>query len=262
MITDVHTHAFPDKLAARAMQILLEECDKVTAYRDGTVGSLLESMQQAGIERSVICSIATRPEQWRPILDWSLTIRSNRILPLGSVHPQDEFAVKHLQNVADAGLPGIKLHPYYQDFVLDDPAYSSFFSAMEDLGLELISHCGYDVAFPEDDRAAPFRIINLLKKHPRLKMVTTHLGAWNDWQSVREHLLGRPVWMEVSYSLELLPADEAREMLLSHPPEYLLFGTDSPWQDQSAALKLLRSLELPQEIESAMLHSNPLRLFP
>lgn len=262
MITDVHTHAFPDKLAARAMQTLLDECDKVTAYRNGTVSSLLASMQQAGIDRSVICSIATRPGQWRPILDWSLTIRSNSIIPLGSVHPQDEHAVKHLTEVAAAGLPGIKLHPYYQDFVLDDPAYVSFFSAMEELGMVLISHCGYDVAFPEDDRAAPYRIINLLNRHPTLKMVTTHMGAWSDWQNVRKSLLGRPVWMEVSYSLEMLTAKEARDMLLAHPSEYLLFGTDSPWQDQSAALKLLRSLELPQEIERAMLHTNPLRLFP
>jgi len=60
-IIDFHTHAFPDELAARAIPFLEEE-GNVKAWLDGTAADLLRSMDRAGIERSVICSIATRPQ--------------------------------------------------------------------------------------------------------------------------------------------------------------------------------------------------------
>ncbi|WP_211248521.1 hypothetical protein [Desulfobulbus elongatus] len=44
-------------------------------------------MARSGVERSVLCSIATRPEQFSPILDWSKAIRSERIEPFPSLHP-------------------------------------------------------------------------------------------------------------------------------------------------------------------------------
>lgn len=244
------------------MDTLLTECDQVTAFRDGTTASLLESMQTAGISRSVICSIATRPEQWRPILDWSLSIRSKKLIPLASVHPYDPDANAHLKAVSAAGLPGIKLHPYYQNFALDDPALKEYFNTVSELGMIIVAHCGYDVAFPRDDRAAPQRIIRLLNQHPDLQLVTTHLGAWQDWENVCRLMLGRQIWIETSYSLNLLPPETAREMLLNHPPKRLLFGTDSPWRDQSTALDEIRALNLPQELENAILHTNALNLFP
>jgi hypothetical protein len=67
-ITDFHTHAFPDALATRAIRALEAETDRVKARLDGRISSLLRSMDYAGIRRSVICSIATKPEQFDSIL--------------------------------------------------------------------------------------------------------------------------------------------------------------------------------------------------
>ena len=90
------------------------------AKLDGRISSLLKSMDEAGIERSVICSIATKPEQFEPILKWSKEIASERIVPFASVHPADPLAAQQVRAVARAGLRGIKLHPYYQRFDLDE----------------------------------------------------------------------------------------------------------------------------------------------
>ena len=80
---------------------------------------------------------------------------------------------------------------------------------------------------------------------PALKLVTTHLGAWQQWDEVKRHLLGQEIYMELSFALEDLGPAASREMLMNHPEEYLLFGTDSPWTDQGGALKLLERLGLP-----------------
>jgi len=86
-IIDFHAHAFPDALAERAIAHLEKE-GNAKAFLDGKVSSLLASMDSAGIERAVVCSIATKPEQFAPILKWSREIASQRIIPLPSVHPK------------------------------------------------------------------------------------------------------------------------------------------------------------------------------
>ena len=72
-------------------------------------------MDRSGIEQSVLCSIATRPEQFDTILEWSTTIRSERIdHPLPSLHLADPQLLKHLQVIHDQDFKGVKMHPYYQ----------------------------------------------------------------------------------------------------------------------------------------------------
>ncbi|WP_319587186.1 hypothetical protein [uncultured Desulfobulbus sp.] len=110
---DIHTHAFPDPIAKVAIPSLEKE-GGIKAYLDGTVAGLLASMDRAGIEQSVLCSIATRPEQFAPILEWSKEIRSERIVPFPSLHPNDPLLLEHLQTVHDEGFKGIKMHSYYQ----------------------------------------------------------------------------------------------------------------------------------------------------
>ncbi|HFQ89127.1 MAG TPA: amidohydrolase [Desulfobulbus sp.] len=256
---DFHTHAFPDQVAASAIPAL-EEKGNVKAYLDGTVSDLLASMDRAGIEKSVICSIATRPEQFRPILDWSRAIRSPRIIPFPSVHPADPGCTEHIHRIAELGFKGIKLHPYYQDFFLDDPDLDPLYRAVADHGLLLVVHTGLDIGFPPDDRAAPQRILNLARRLPTLRLVTTHLGGWNMWDEVRRTLTGLPVYMELSFSLDFLDQIRLRDMIESHPPGYVLFGSDSPWADQATTLKMLGRLGLDEELYRGIVRENALGL--
>ena len=68
-IIDVHTHAFPDALAERAIAGLADRCG-CRPHGDGTVAGLVEAMDAAGVDVSVICSIATQPEHVGSILRW------------------------------------------------------------------------------------------------------------------------------------------------------------------------------------------------
>lgn len=252
-IIDFHAHAFPDALAARAIAHLEGE-GNVKAFLDGTLASLLGSMASNQIDCAVVCSIATKPDQFAPILNWSRQIASHKIVPLPSIHPRGPDPVGKARLVAQAGLPGIKLHPYYQDFQLDDPSLFHFFRVLEQVGLLVVCHTGFDMAFPRDRKADPVRIVRLLDKVPNLKLVSTHTGAWEDWDEVERHILGKPVTMEISMSLEALGRERAREMLMAHPEDRILFGTDSPWSSQAETLRLVRELNLGPERERLMLH--------
>ncbi|WP_028583626.1 amidohydrolase family protein [Desulfogranum mediterraneum] len=256
---DFHTHAFPDAIARTAIAAL-EKSGNIKAYLDGTIDSLLASMDQAGIDKSVLCSIATRPEQFQPILDWSMAIRSSRIIPLPSIHPTDPKRRSRLEQIHALGFPGIKLHPFYQDFFLDDPSLTELYYQLSELGLLAVVHTGYDIAYPRIRRADPRRIAKVSQQFPELKLITTHLGSWDQWDEVQELLIGKPIYMELSFSLDFLDQVRIREMLLSHPREYLLFGTDSPWTDQATTLQRLKNLNLPDDYFSAITRANAARL--
>lgn len=259
-IIDFHTHVFADDFADRAMKTLSASCPDLPYYLDGKVSSLLKSMDEAGISKSVICSIATKPKQFQPILDWSLQIQSDRIIPLASVHPLDEQRDEHIKQVKDAGLKGLKLHPYYQDFCVDDDNMLKYYEQVCKYDLILTVHTGFDVAFPYIKKADPARILNALKHFPQLKFISTHMGAWQMWDEVESELLGKNVYMEISMSMEYMSQARAKHILETHPEDYILFGTDSPWTNQKSTLDSLRKLKLSDERMKKILSANAKKL--
>jgi len=138
-IVDFHTHAFPDPIAEKAIPLLEDDC--VKARLDGKISSLLTSMDANGIRKAVVCSIATKPEQFVPIFKWSRQIASERLVPFPSVHPDDPEAPARVRQIREAGLLGFKLHPYYQKFSVDEDRMLPIYEAAEAAGLILAASC-------------------------------------------------------------------------------------------------------------------------
>ena len=262
-ITDFHTHAFSDKIYVHAMETLTKGFGG-TPFHDGSLRGLLASMDEAGIRRAVMLNIATKPEQADIILRWcheAAAAGGERIVPFASVMPQHEHAAAGVRRIAAEGIQGIKIHPCYQGFVLDAPELDPFYRAVTDTGLILLAHTGYDIAYPNrQDCAIPERTARVLARYPGIRFVSAHFGGWEDWDDVRRHLLGRPVWLETSFLASRRDAEYARAMFLDHDPEYLLFGTDSPWVGQKEELAAIRALDLPGELMTKLLETNARRL--
>lgn len=243
MIIDIHAHAFPDPIAERAVRFLEEEAD-IKAFLDGKVSSLLASMDLAGVDISVVASISTKPSQFGSILEWSTAISSQRILPFPSVHPDNPAVGDQVKEIARSGFLGLKLHPYYQNFTIDEPRLDAVYEQAQREGLAVLMHTGFDMAYPRDRMADPERVIAVLRRFPDLKLIASHFGAWEDWDKVEEHLIGRRVYIDTSCSITQLGRERARSMLERHDHRYVLFGSDSPWGDQSQDLETLRGLGL------------------
>jgi hypothetical protein len=100
------------------------------------------------------------------------------------------------------------------------------------------------------------RVLNVLRKFPRLAFVATHLGAWRDWELAEKELPAANLWIDTSYSLEFMPPEDARRLILCFPPDRVLFGSDSPWADQGRSLALLKGLSLGASREEAIISGN------
>ena len=97
MLIDFHTHLFPDKIARRAIEKLKEGifrtqgADVLPPQTDGTMSGLLESMENSGVDLSVIMPIATSPTQHTTINTFAKDITDNKkIISFGSIHPMQK----------------------------------------------------------------------------------------------------------------------------------------------------------------------------
>ena len=258
-VIDIHTHAFPDGLAEKAMSALQASAG-LAACGSGTVAALTDSMNASGIDRSVVCSIATRPGQFDRILAWSHQIRSDRIEPFLSVHPDEPDAPAAMQRVAAEGFAGVKMHPMYQEFHLDEPRVEPLLAAARDAGLTVVLHTGFDIAFRDDDRASPARVRRLIERWPGLELICAHFGGWQAWDQAVEHLLGADVYLDTSFTTQYLPAERVAELIDRHGADRIVFGTDWPWTDQAESIKGIRDLGLSDDVLTKILGQNAAEL--
>ena len=141
MIIDFHVHCFPDELAARAVPALAE-CAGINYRLDGTIGNIKESMKKSGVDKSVILSIATKPGQTQRINTWSAEIQSDEIETFGSIHPDYPDWKNELRRIKELGLKGIKFHPEYQDFYVDEKRMYPIYEFAFKLNLIIVFHAG------------------------------------------------------------------------------------------------------------------------
>jgi len=258
-IIDFHAHAFPDALAPKATK-LLAESSGVRARLDGTIGDLLRSMDSAGIEKSVVCSIATRPAQVEPILEWSAQAASDRIVPFASIHPQRADYDDVIRRILDLGIKGVKFHPQYQDFFVDDERMFDLYESLGRARLVTVFHAGYDMSFRTDIRATPDRFARVHERFDEMIIVATHLGGWRLWEEVEALLAGTGVYFGTSFVLGEIDEELFHRILAKHDPQRVMFGTDTPWRDQAEDLAGLEALGLDDELLDALLHDNAARL--
>jgi len=243
IIVDFHTHSFPDELAPRAMG-KLSAAANIRPFSDGTVSGLKRSMQQAGISVSVVLSIATKPEQVTNVNTWAASLQDDQIIPFGSLHPDTSDWQTEVDRLVKLGIRGVKFHPDYQDFYVDDPRMFPMYEGLVEVGLVILFHAGLDAAYEPPFRCTPPRLAAVVDAFPSGNFVAAHLGGFKHWDEVEQHLVGRNLYFDTSFSLGHMDAEQWQRICRTHGFDRILFGTDSPWADQRGQLDQVRA-QLP-----------------
>ena len=259
-IFDSHVHVFPDAIAARVVAELGAKAG-ITAPGDGTRAGLLDQLRRAGCRRDRKSVVAPGPAQLAGINAKAIAGNHWPLLSLGTVHPDTPDPERVLEELQAGGVAGIKLHPEYQAFDLDEPRLAATWRACERLGLVVVMHAGEDIGFVPPCHASPAAIRGLLSAHPRLKLVAAHFGGWRQWDEVRRHLLGAPVWFDLAFTFGYLPDAAVVEMIRRHGVQRVLFGSDAPWSDPGLGLAALRRLPFTPAERAAILWDNAAALF-
>ena len=185
------------------------------------------------------------------------------LLPFGAVNPRLPDWQEDLRRCHEQfGMPGIRLHPNYHGYTLDDPLATRLCALAAERGLivqialmmedERTQHPLVQV--PHVD-AAP--LVEIVRRTPKLRLVL--LNAFRSLRpEVRDQLVAAgQVYFEIA-SLEGVGGVE--KLVAQMPGERILFGSYSPlFYFESALLKLQES-ELGQMQLQAIREANAKRL--
>lgn len=260
MRIDFHTHCFPDALAVKAVSRLSHVSGGLVPHTDGTVAGLRRSMVEEGVNASVVLHIATNPTQQKKVNDFAASIHNGvDIFSFGSVHPDAPDALDELERIKALGLPGVKLHPDYQGFAVDDPKMKPIYRKISDLGLITVFHAGVDYGFPPPYGCMPQALARALDWFST-PVVAAHWGGIQCGEEVLRHLCGRDVYFDTSFGYGMMPKYYAEKILEQHGTDRLLFGTDSPWHTATMEWRLLDSLGLSDTDREKIACGNAKRL--
>jgi len=257
---DFHTHFFPDQLAARAINQLSRGSGGLEPVFDGTRAGLIDCMNRDGIDRSVSLMIATKPSQETSVNRFTVENNHGPVICFGSVHPRSRHALDHLKQLKDSGIIGVKFHPEYQDFDIDDPDVMRLYVKIAELGLITVFHMGLDIGYDYPGRSRPAALARALSAFQGAPVVAAHFGGYMLWEEVRTELVGKPVYFDTSYCHSRIPAPVARRLIREHGANRILFGSDAPWSSPALEVRMIRHLDLTEQEKAAILDGNARRL--
>ena len=260
MIIDVHTHIFPEKLAAKAIEALSQRSG-FKPYHNGTESELLEQMDKFNVDYSVVQSIATNPEHTVKVNDFAISLlKSDRFIPFGSIHPEYKDWEIELERLKTAGIKGIKLHPDYQGFYVDEKRLIPIYRKAFEMGMFILFHAGFDPYSIDDIHCTPERVYRVMEEFDGNNVIFAHMGGEALWDDVEKYMIGKNIYIDTSFAVKLMDTKQVVRMINNHGSEKVLFGTDSPWCLQGEEIERIRQLGLPEISEKNILGLNAERL--
>ena len=246
-VIDMHTHIFPDKVARKATLNVVDYFglpEPPNHY--GTVDELTAVLDGAGIDYAVVFSAATTAHQVEHINRYILseTELHPQLIPCGTLHAAYENYKEELRWMREHGIFGVKIHPEFQHFVLDDERLFPMFEEMERNDMFLIAHMGD----PRVNVSGPKRLLPVARTFPRLRCVAAHLGNWGDWdvEKVRPMTKLDNIYTDISSSFSYVTDHEPLyEILREYDPSHVFFGSDYPIWCPQKELKKAMALDLP-----------------
>lgn len=260
MIIDFHTHVFPDNLAVRALPILSETAGGVKPNHEGTLSSLKDKIREQGADMAVVLNIATNPKQEKNVNRFAAEINRDNIISFGSVHPDSPNAFEELSFLKEQGVKGVKLHPDYQGFFVDEERLFPLYEKIASMGFIAVFHSGVDIGYPEPVHCTPERLRNILPIFGGAPVIAAHMGGWLMWKDVLKYLCGENIYFDTAFSSSRMPPDYAAEIINAHGSGRVLFGSDMPWGKTEDEINFVRSLKISDEDKEKILSKNAVKL--
>ena len=249
MVIDFHTHCYPDKIAQKAVSGL-SATGGITPYTDGTLGGLSTLLKEQGVDVFVVNNISTDAKRMHNVNDFAISINGGSVVSFGSVAPFADEAEDELLRLRESGISGIKFHPYFQDFYVDDPRLAKLYDKIRELGFIVLFHAGSDISFEDVDRSSPRRLkdaANALGAFTGNDVVLAHWGASMQSDGVLSDLCGLPVYFDTAFGLGYITEKEASDIIEAHGADRILFGSDCPWSTPERELSFIAKLGLSED---------------
>lgn len=257
MIIDIHAHVFPDKIAEKASHGI-EDFYGISVSNNGTLDRLLKVSDEAGVDKIVIHSPATAAHQVVSINNYIYECTRkypDRIIGFMTMHPDFEDINSEVERCISLGLKGLKIHPDFQRFNIDDSRAFYIYEAIAGR-LPLLVHTGdfrYQWSKPE-------RMARVMDEFPSMTVIGAHFGGWSEWDDAVRSYRGRDIYVDTSSTMYRVSPEHINKLINSYGADHVLFGSDYPMWNAKDELEYLNRLSLSDEERELILHENAERI--
>ena len=263
MKVDVHTHIWPDRIAEAASESMTRTVG-LEAIAPNTIAGIKAHMADSGVDKSIVLGVVERADQVRRANDWLIGIQDEQLVPFGAMHPDLEDKGAEITRLRENGIKGIKLHPMINGFYPDDP---KMFPIYEEMGQSMVlaihsgrlPRAGDHQSEHQPVFAAPERIMNVVRKFPKLRVIALHLGGFYMLDEAERELIGREnILIDTTWppSLRELTPQTLTSIINKHGAHKVCFGTDFPLASQTSEAEYIQSLPLPDGGKEGILGEN------
>lgn len=245
-IIDAHAHIYPNKIAKKATEAIGDFYNIEMDVSEGTAEKLVEEGKKAGISRYVVHSCATKAQQVRSINEFIKAEMElhKEFIGFMTLHQDltEEEIEKEVNWCVENGFKGVKLHPDFQKFYIDDANVEKIYRVIGDK-LPILFHIGdnrYDYSMPE-------RLVKMAKKYPQVNFIAAHFGGYLCWDKVEIYLGLSNVYFDTCSSLEYITPDRAREIITLLGADKFFFATDFPMWKAEEELERFNRISLTEK---------------
>ncbi len=242
-IIDMHTHVYPDAIAAKAARSI-RSYYHLGENMDGTISTLLDRGSEAGVEHWLILPVAVKPDHVQSINNFThqQVAQHSCFTGFGTVHAEMENMPEEVRRIGELGLKGIKIHPDCQHFHIDDPRLFPLYEEIQGK-MPMMIHLGDE----RYDYSHPARLRKVLKEFPELQVCAAHFGGHTMYETAKEYLSETNCILDISSTLMFLDKSTAEGYVNHYGAERLAFGTDYPVWDPVREVERFLSLNITEE---------------
>lgn len=252
-IIDAHAHIFPDKISEKATGAI-GEFYGIPMSSVGTSEKLVESGKEIGVWKYLVCSTATVARQVESINTFisEECSKFHEFLGFGTLHPDMDNIGNEVDRIISLGLRGIKIHPDFQKFNIDDESAFEMYDIIQGR-LPILVHMGDN----RHEYSKPHRLSNIMDKFPHLEVIAAHFGGYQCWEEATEVLCGRKnIKFDTCSSLPMIESSYAKKLIGNYGIENMFFGTDFPMWRHSDEINRFFQIGLNFDDNSRILSGN------
>lgn len=253
-IIDSHCHIFPEKIATKAASAI-GNFYHLPMHFNGSIAGLLQSGNKINVQKYVVHSTATSIHQVKSINDFIIDATKTHPEFIGymTLHPdmeENELEIE-IERCKAEGLKGIKLHPDFQKFYIDENKAHKIYRQAQAV-LPILFHVGDD----RYDYSHPYRLADIAMAYPDLECIAAHMGGYTMWELVECFKGLKNVYYDTCSSLFALTAEKAVDIINMLGEDKFFFASDYPMWDHEEELKRFLNLALSDKQRDKILYTN------
>lgn len=182
--------------------------------------------------------------------EWLATeVEDEQYYPVARIDPLDDDAVEQARRALDAGMRGLRLHPWEDGYRITDPSVATVIEAAADRTVPVWIHAGYPVV------THALSVRPVVDAFPDVRFVLTHAAQLDpSGGGVADALLLARTTRNTYFELSgVYRRDLIENLLATVGPERVLFGSNAPYFHPAVEKTRITAADIPAEAKARML---------